>query len=94
MSYNGAIATAAWTNDGIVVLKGSSISNDITATCPFSVSNNRAWYSEKIVDGKFQEDVLFKSPSGAAAFIAGAHVNGKIYWKSEDGKTIGESLIM
>ena len=92
MSYNGATATAAWTDDGIVVLKGSTINKDITATCPASVKNKRNQYADKIVDDKLQEDVLFKSPSGAASFIAGAHVNGKNYWQSEDGKTIGELM--
>ena len=35
-----------------------------------------------------QEDILFKSPSYAAAFVIGGHVNGLVSWKTKDGKTL------
>lgn len=92
MSYNGANATAALTDDGVVLLQGSSINEAMTNTCPETVKKNRELYADKIIDGVLQEDVLFKSPSGAATFVAGAHVNGKTYWQSENGKTIGELI--
>ena len=92
MSYNGANATAALTDDGVVLLQGSSINEAMTNTCPETVKKNREIYADKIIDGVLQEDVLFKSPSGAATFVAGAHVNGKTYWQSENGKTIGELI--
>jgi len=38
-------------------------------------------------DGVLQEDVLFKSPSYAAAFLIGGHANGLTEWKLADGKT-------
>ena len=37
-----------------------------------------------------QEDVLFHSPSYAAAFVIGGHVNGLTEWKTTDGKTLKE----
>lgn len=92
MSYNGANAIAALTDDGVVLLQGSSINEAMTNTCPETVKKNRELYADKIIDGVLQEDVLFKSPSGAATFVAGAHVNGKTYWQSENGKTIGELI--
>ena len=92
MSYNGANATAALTDDGVVLLQGSSINEAMTNTCPETVKKNRELYADKIINGVLQEDVLFKSPSGAATFVAGAHVNGKTYWQSENGKTIGELI--
>jgi hypothetical protein len=33
-------------------------------------------------------DVLFKSPSYAAAFVIGGHANGLTEWKNADGKTL------
>jgi len=38
-------------------------------------------------DGILQEDEFFKSPSYAAAFLIGGHVNGLTEWKLADGKT-------
>ena len=37
-----------------------------------------------------QEDLIFDSPSGAAQFILGRSANGRIEWKTEEGKTIKE----
>jgi len=36
----------------------------------------------------FQEDVLFRSSSYAAAFAIGGHANGPTEWKTDDGKTL------
>lgn len=38
----------------------------------------------------FFRDVLFKSPSGAAAMVRGASSNGWVEWVSETGKTLAE----
>ena len=32
-----------------------------------------------------QEDILFRSPSYAAAFVIGGHVNGLTEWKTAEG---------
>lgn len=48
--------------------------------------------SNQVVDnGEYwllQEDVLFSSPSGAAAFIKGQPVNGLLEWKNKEGESI------
>jgi len=43
------------------------------------------WYIS--ADGILKEDVLFKSPSNAAAFLIGGHANGLTEWKLKNGKT-------
>ncbi len=45
-----------------------------------------------LVDGfyVFQRDVLFKSPSGAGSTVCGAGLNGWVFWKTKDGKTLDE----
>ncbi|MBU3194865.1 DUF4357 domain-containing protein [Clostridium algidicarnis] len=37
-----------------------------------------------------QDDVLFNSPSYAAAFVIGGHVNGLTEWRTIEGKTLKE----
>lgn len=44
------------------------------------------------VSYKFTKDVLFKSPSAAAATIAGRPINGWTAWKDESGNTLDENL--
>ena len=41
-----------------------------------------------IVDDKLQEDVVFKSPTGASSFVIAASSNGWSTWKTQDGKPI------
>lgn len=41
-------------------------------------------------NGILQENVLFRSPSYAAAFVIGGSVNGLTEWKNRDGKTLKE----
>lgn len=41
---------------------------------------------------KFTKDVLFKSPTAAAATITGRSINGWTAWKDENGKTLDENL--
>ena len=43
-----------------------------------------------IINGKLQEDVVFDSPSGDAAFIIGAATNGWTAWKDENGVPIDQ----
>lgn len=86
MSYSNAYAQGKRTSEGFVVLKGSMINLNITQSCPENVSKNREKYRDKIDDkGVLYEDILFSSPSGAACFVGGASLNGKDYWKDENG---------
>jgi len=41
-------------------------------------------------NGVLQKDMLFKSPSYAAAFVIGGYANGLTKWKTADGKTLKE----
>lgn len=37
-------------------------------------------------------DILFKSPSAAAATLSGRSINGWTAWKDKDGNTLDENL--
>lgn len=75
------------TIEGFVVLKGSQIEMNDSDSIPLSIKEARQ--KAKVDDnGILQENVLFKSPSYAAAFIIGGHVNGLTEWKTSDGKTL------
>ena len=43
-----------------------------------------------IIDDKLQDDVVFKSPSGAAVFIIGGAANGWDAWKDDEGQSISK----
>jgi len=75
------------TVEGFVVLKGSHIEPNDSDSIPPGIKEARQ--KAKIdEDGVLQEDVLFKSPSYAAAFVIGGHANGLTEWKTDDGKTL------
>ncbi|MBP2642080.1 MAG: methionine sulfoxide reductase [Firmicutes bacterium] len=77
------------TSEGFVVLNGSRIETIDSESIPVGIKNSRKKAS---IDqsGILQEDILFRSPSYAAAFVIGGHVNGLTEWKTEDGKTLKE----
>ena len=77
------------TTEGFVVIKGSHIELNDSDSIPPGIKEARqkAKVNEK---GILQEDVLFKSPSYAAAFVVGGHANGLIEWKTKDGITLKE----
>lgn len=76
--------------DGFIVTKGSQMSASERASCRDWVKNQRKALMEdgKVVDYTFSEDVLFKSPSAAAACIVGGESNGLIMWKNDSGKKL------
>ncbi|MBP2029017.1 hypothetical protein J2Z35_002855 [Acetoanaerobium pronyense] len=77
------------TNEGFVVLKGSLIETIDSERIPPGIKEKR---KKANIDenGILQEDVLFKSPSYAAAFVIGGHVNGLTEWKTKDGLSLKE----
>jgi len=90
-------AVGQYTEEGLVVLKGSKARAELAP----SMSKWKAGGKREalIADGAlklegthyvFQRDVLFKSPSGASDFVAGASTNGWTLWKAKDGKTLDE----
>lgn len=77
------------TTEGFVVLKGSLIETIDSESIPDKIKQIR---KKANIDnhGILQEDLLFNSPSYAAAFVYGGNTNGLIDWKNADGKTLKE----
>ena len=77
------------TVDGFVVLKGSRIEPKDSTSIPAAVkeARQRAGVDD---DGVLLEDILFRSPSYAAAFVVGGHTNGLTDWRNDEGKTLKE----
>ncbi len=75
------------TEEGFVVLRGSMINPIDSDIIPPGVKKAR---KDAAIDnnGILQENVLFKSPSYAAAFVIGDHTNGLIAWKNKAGKNL------
>ena len=75
------------TEEGFVVLKGSMINTIDSNSVPPGVKKAR---NNAVIDnnGILQENVLFQSPSYAAAFVNGRSTNGLTAWKDKEGKTL------
>ncbi len=88
-----AIASAKLTDDGIVVLKGSRLTEGLTRSAPKQVKRLRGKYSDSINNSfVLTKDIRFTSPSAAAGFVGGASLNGNDYWVTDDGVTLGQYL--
>ena len=90
-------ATAQYTVEGMVVLKGSMARIKVAPSSEKGTLGKVR--SALLADGAlkqegshyiFQRDVLFKSPSGASDAVAGASTNGWDLWKAKGGKTLDE----
>ena len=76
-------ATGIKTRDGFVVLKGSYIAKEEMKAIPRKVQELRQ--TAKIDKNRIlQDDILFTSPSYAAAFVIGGSTNGLVDWKTSD----------
>lgn len=93
---NNVQATGAVTDEGFVVFQGSVGSITATPTMPPGWNTLRA---QALADGsmvvdngvlRFTKDVLFSSPSAAAAVLAGSNRNGRRDWKTSDGRSIAD----
>jgi len=91
-----AKAVGAVTDDGFVIFKGSTALKNITETM---TPGYVAYKKELIASGKltdagpvlrFNDDVLFNSPSAAAAVVYGNNANGRVLWRTADGRTLKE----
>jgi|SRR5690606_16247500 len=91
-----ALAMGELTDDGFVVLKGSTANLSETKTAGNWVIGMRKKLKDDriIIHDKniytFQENFIFTSPSGAAAAVLGRRANGWTEWKDKEGKTIDE----
>lgn len=92
----GADATGQYTEEGMVVLKGSQARMDVVASTPASTQRNRQRLitsGELKLEGDayvFQRDVLFQAPSRASNVVLGRNSNGWSEWKDPAGKTLDE----
>ena len=82
-------ATGRRTSDGFVVFKGSAVVPELHKSCPENVVKLRERYKDKIGVGHIlTEDLLFTSPSTAAAFVGGTSLSGNIMWKTAGGVSL------
>lgn len=94
---SGADAQGLYTEEGFVVLKGSS--GRVEATPSFRKAGLQR-VRDRLrdqgvlveVDGRirFERDHLFSSPSAAAACVTGRTANGMVEWKDEKGRTLAD----
>jgi len=93
-SRTGVDAKGIYTNEGMVVLKGSSAPMTTTRKTDQRFYDKRDRLLAKGViteqNGRFifQRDYLFPSPSGASMFLLLATANGWKNWKTEQGVTL------
>lgn len=91
-----AISKGEYTDDGLVVFKGSTCNLEETNTIGKSISNKRQeLINQEILIKKdnvyeFSKNYIFPSPSSAAGVILARSANGWIEWKYLDGKTLSE----
>lgn len=90
----GIKAEGIETQDGFVVRSGSAAVKNETASCHGYLKELRA---ALIANGvlkpagdsySFTQDYVFASPSTAAGVVQGRSANGRVEWKSKDGKTL------
>lgn len=87
---NNGSAKGFLSAEGLTVTKGSRISDH---TVPSFEARGKSYYLLRnrliedgtIIDGEFQNDYEFSSPSAASAVILGHNSNGNVDWKSADG---------
>jgi hypothetical protein len=92
----GASAQAIETDEGFVVLAGSTARRGETSTFPagyLALRERLTGDGALATDGdrfRFERDVQFTSPSAAAAIVAGRSASGPGEWRTIDGQTYRE----
>lgn len=93
MNYKDARGIGIITDEGFAVLTGSKVSSNITRSIPQSAVINRQRYSTFVDNHNLlTTDILFTSPSAAAAFIGGASLSGNVVWKNRQGTPLKEII--
>lgn len=90
----GLKASGAQSEEGFIVFKGSQSSEEFKKASSQSLRNKwNELRNQKIVDqGVFLKDIIFSSPSTAAAMVLGRNSNGLTQWKNRDGRTLKENM--
>ena len=70
------------------VLKGSRVSLNITTTWTFDPKKIIKDRVGRLDGDRVNNNVIFKSPSTAANFVAGRNIDGKIAWKDKNGNSV------
>jgi len=94
LNVGGLTARGLLTDEGIVVLAGSEASKVVTE----SLSPGYRKLRDRLISWgvlvqehsclRFTKDHLFPNPSPAAAIVAGYSINGRKFWKDEQGRSI------
>ena len=89
----GAAARGVPTSEGFVVLRGSKVAtSEVPSTPgPIKVKRSALIAESSIVDWVIVKDLLFSSPSLAAAVVLGRSANGQVEWKLKDGASLKDS---
>jgi hypothetical protein len=90
-STSGAVAMARETEDGFVVLAGSTARRGQSGTFPagYAALRQRLLLEGHLIDDapggvyRFTSDVAFSSPSAAASIVAARSASGPLEWKLE-----------
>lgn len=94
LSVSNIQASAIQTNEGLVVLEGSQVSDNPTKNYSYGTLRETLLAEDIIgrINGglQFRSNYLFTSASAAAAVIVGYSVNGRNVWKNNDGMSIKE----
>ena len=83
-------------NDGFIVLQGSAASKEVVESMQAFARGIREDLMQSGVMAdrgdrlEFTQNYEFASPSTAASVVAGASVNGRDYWKTNEGTTLKE----
>ncbi len=81
------------TDDKYILLQGSNIAPTLHNSCKDDGKRLREKYASIIsADNILLEDIPFKSSSTAAKFVSGSSLNGKLYWKTENGTLLKDIL--
>lgn len=77
---------------GELIVKRGSIVSESIASFPGASSVKRMRQDSIDADGCLKEDLLFSTPSAAAAFVTGYSANGLLTWHVEKHKTLRDFL--
>lgn len=95
IAIRGCNATGYLGDDSkFVVVKGSTISRNITESCQkfYSDIRDNLITTGIVVDDVFTEDYAFDSPSAAAVVVGGRSANGPREWTTLDGRQYGKVI--